>query len=172
MAGSLATAPVAEPWRLVRSVVTQDRLLARQLVLPKKPHRARQAVGAVVAVAHRVLVQVLLVVALRVVELADRGRQLGGDLPVAVVGEDLLERVVGGPRRRLLLRGGPVDRRAVLRAAVVALTIQGGGVVVLPERLEQRLRVGPGAVICDEHRLRVTGATGAHLLIRRVWRLS
>src|SRR5690606_29268570 len=64
------------------------------------------------------------------------------------------------------------DRRAVLRAAVVALTIQGGGVVVLPERLEQRLRVGPGAVICDEHRLRVTGATGAHLLIRRVWRLS
>src|SRR5690606_9187746 len=57
-----------------RSLPAEHGLLARQLVLPHDPDRAGHAVGPVVAVPARVLVQVLLVVALGVVERTGLGR--------------------------------------------------------------------------------------------------
>src|SRR5690606_28005155 len=141
--------------------------LCRRLVLTQQPDRAGVAVGSVVAVAVRVLVQVLLVVGLGVVERARR-RQLGGDRAVPGLRQHPPEGILGQLRGPLLLRRGPVDRRAVLRADVVALPVRGGRVVVLPEGLEQPLGVGAGAVVGDEHRLGVPGEARAHLLVRRV----
>src|SRR5699024_7605744 len=72
------------------------------------------------AVATRHLVQILLVELLGIVELAQRC-DLGGDLTVARSTQRPLERVPG--RLRLFTFGvvGIVDRRAVLRAAIIAL---------------------------------------------------
>ncbi len=99
-----------------------------------------------------------------------RGQDLGGDLAVAGVREDLL---VGGPGRLgsgLLGVGVGVDRRAVLGADVVALAEALGGVVRLPEHLEQVRVRDLGGVVHDPHRLGVAGHAGAHLLVRRVRR--
>src|SRR5690606_4417352 len=102
----------------------------------RQPDGAAHPGAADAAVAVGVLVQVLLVVVLRQPEVAERG-DLGGDRAVAGGGEPLR---VSLPRR---LRGlalgvtGVVDRRAVLGADVVALTVPLGGVVVLPEDPQQ-----------------------------------
>src|SRR5439155_1196347 len=86
--------------------------------------------GPQLAVAARVLVQVLLVVVLGVVELRRRP-DLGGDRAVARPAELGLELVPDPGRRGRLLRGRGVDRRPVLGADVVALAHALGRVVVL-----------------------------------------
>ena len=107
-------------------------------VLGEQPDGAADAGAVVGAVAERVLHQVLLVVALGVVERPDR-LDRRGDRPVAGVGQLLLERVPGRLGRRLLLLVGVVDRRPVLRADVVALPHPLRRVVRLPEHLQQLL---------------------------------
>src|SRR6478752_5698938 len=96
----------------------------------------------VAAVAERVLCEVLLVLVLGVVvrRLAGRpdlGRDVTEPAPLELVAVHLGQ-VTGD---LLLLGGSPVDRRAVLRADVVALAEALGRVVDLEERLHQ---VGEG----------------------------
>src|SRR5918997_232987 len=80
--------------------------------------RAGHAGPAQPAVPVRVLREVLLVVRLGVVERGGLG-DLSRDVPVAALGELRLDRLARVLRRTRLLRGGRVDRRAVLRPAVV-----------------------------------------------------
>src|SRR5450631_1771800 len=124
------------------SVRGPDIRLRRHLILADQADRAGHPVRAVVAVAAGVLVQVLLVVALGVVEGPGllRGPYLGGDVAKTVAPQHVLESLAGCQGRRLLEGGRPVDRAPVLRADVVALTEALRRVVVLPERLEQELR--------------------------------
>src|SRR6478735_1412879 len=100
---------------------------------------------AMVAVPARVLVEVALVVVLGVVEDAVAGvlggRDLGGDGLVSGASERRLVAVAGILGGGELGGGGGEDRRAVLRADVVALTIGGRRIVVLPERLHQLVEV-------------------------------
>ena len=143
--------------------------------------RAGDPVGAVVAVAVRVLVQVGLVVVLsEVVGVAELGRRVGGVLDgghagaQAQAGQFALEGLTD-PRGRFALGGRRRPyRRAVLGADVVAVAVQVRGVVVLPEGLEQGLPAlaAHGRVVDDAHRLGVTGRPGAHLLVRGVGRLA
>src|SRR3954454_1351545 len=97
-----------------------------------KPAGAADAGSADPAVATRVLRQVLLVVVLGVVERLV-GLDLGRDLAIA----GLHQLVAIRPQRLLgrfgLARVGQVDRRAVLRTDVVALTHALRRVMVLPE---------------------------------------
>ena len=143
--------------------------------------RAGDPVGAMVAVAVRVLVQVGLVVVLsEVVGVAELGRRVGGVLDgghagaQAQAGQFALEGLTD-PRGRFALGGRRRPyRRAVLGADVVAVAVQVRGVVVLPEGLEQGLSAlaADSRVVDDAHRLSVTGGSGAHLLVRGVGRLT
>src|SRR5450631_1866615 len=112
--------------------------LGGHLVLAHQANRTGHPVRAVVAVTTGVLVQVLLVVALRIVEGASllRGPYLGGDVAETVVAQHLLEPLSGGTCHCLLFGGRPVDRAAVLGAQIVTLAEALRRVVVLPERLE------------------------------------
>src|SRR5690606_22293789 len=83
-----------------------------------------------------VLSQILLVVLLGVVEVAEGG-DLGGDLSESVVGQDGLIDVQRPLRLVELAVGRGEDRRAVLRADVIALAITLGRVVGLPEDPKQ-----------------------------------
>src|SRR5262249_21116772 len=123
------------------------------------------------AVAVRVLREVLLVVRLRVVERAGLG-DLGRDLAVARAGELRLERLARRLRGGALRVRGRVDRRAVLRADVVALAHALRRVVVLPEEPEDLLVARLPRVEADEHRLGVAGAARADLLVGWVRRVA
>src|SRR5918997_676112 len=116
------------------------------------------------AVAERVLVQVLLVVVLGVVEVRRR-LDLGGDPAVARPGELGLELLADPLRDSELLVAGGVDRRAVLRAHVVALAHALGRVVVLEEDLQQLLVAHLLRVVADLDDLGVPGPGAAHLLV-------
>jgi len=100
------------------------------------------------------------------------GPDLGGDLAEAATGQLLavdLGQLAGG---LLLLGGGPVDRRAVLGAHVVALAHALGGVVDLEELLHQVGVGDDGGVEDDAHGLGVPGAAAADLLVGRVRRAA
>jgi hypothetical protein len=107
------------------------------------------------------------VVALGVVERAG-GRDLRGDWAVTGASQRLLvdvARLLGGPT---LLVVSVVNRRAVLRADVVALAHSLRWVVGLPEHRKQ-VPVGDLlGVEADEHGLGVSGPTAANLLVDRV----
>src|SRR5947209_5825716 len=116
------------------------------------------------AIAAGVLGEVLLVVGLGVIERAGL-RDLGRDLAVASAAQHGLvsgPRLVGG---RALGLVAPEDRRAVLRADVVALAHPLGGVVSLPEQLQHLLVAGGGAVERDKNGLGMAGAPAADLLV-------
>src|SRR5439155_16467518 len=132
-----------------------------------EPNGAGDAGAAESAVAHRVLREVLLVVRLGVVERPGR-RDLGRDLAVACGPELLLERGASRLGDRALLVAIRIDRRAVLRADVIPLPHPLRGVVVLPEEAEDLLVARLLRVEDDEHRLGMTGAARADLLVRRV----
>ena len=144
-------------------------------------NRAGHPVGAVVAVAVRVLVQVGLVVVLsQVVGAAELIRRVGGVLDgghagaQAQAGQLALEGLAD-PHGRFALGGRRRPyRRAVLGADVVAVAVQVRGVVVLPEGPQQGLPAlaAHGRVVDDAHRLGMTGHPGAHLLVRGVGRLA
>src|SRR4051794_38954784 len=85
-----------------------------------EPDRAGDAGAAQAAVAVGHLREVLLVVVLGVVELAELG-DLGRDRAVAGRGQALAEDRLGGFHGRALLGRGRVDGRAVLAARVIAL---------------------------------------------------
>ena len=147
----------------------------------READRAGHPVGAVVAVAAGVLVQVGLVVVLGQVvgaaELSRRVRGLldGGDAGSQAQSGQLALEGLTDPRGRLALgRRRRPHRRAVLGADVVAMAVQVRGVVVLPESLEQGLPAlaADGRVVDNAHRLGVTGRPGAHLLVRGVGRLA
>src|ERR1019366_1881315 len=91
----------------------------------------------------------------------------GGDVAKTVALQHDVECVARRTYCRFLAGGRPVDRAAVLRAEVVALTEALRRIVVLPERLEQQFRRGTRAVR-DEHRLGVSRATATHLLVCRI----
>src|SRR6478735_1279495 len=122
---------------------------------------------AVAAVAERVLREVLLVVVLGVVVrrgLADLGGDVTEPAPAELVPVDLRQ-LAGG---LLLLGRGEVDRRAVLRADVVALAEALRRVVDLEELLHEVGVRDHGRVEHDPDRLGVVRRTGADLLVRRV----
>src|SRR3954452_10436929 len=144
---------------------------AERRLLRVRPHadRAGHAGPAEPAIAAGVLRQVLLVVVLGVEE--RRGViELGRDLAEAALGElgpeAHLRRLRGGP----LLRRRRVDGGAVLRAGVVPLAHALGRVVALPEGAEQVVVRGLVGVVGDEDGLGVSGAPGAHLVVRGVGR--
>jgi murein DD-endopeptidase MepM/ murein hydrolase activator NlpD len=135
----------------------------------RQPDRAAHARPAEPAVPVGVLREVLLVVVLGVVEVG-RVEDLGRDVAVPRLAEGAL---VGRTRtlgRRLLRLAEHIDARAVLRADVVALAHPFGGVVALPEHLEQLLVGDASRIEDDEHDLVVPGHSAAHLAIRRVRR--
>src|SRR5258708_365967 len=66
-----------------------------------------------------------------------------------------------------LLRRIGVDRRAVLRADIVALAHPLGRVVALPESLEQRFVAGLLRIEHHQYGLGMAGLPAAHLLIGR-----
>src|SRR6266540_1420805 len=110
------------------------------LLLPRlrDAHGAGEASPAEAAVAVRVLAEVLLVVVLGVEELGGLA-DLGGDLASAGAAQDVLVRVARGPGALALQLAVRVDRAAVLRADVVALAHALGGIVALPECLQDLL---------------------------------
>src|SRR5215207_1178136 len=131
--------------------------------------RAGHAGPAQTAVSVGDLVQVLLVVGLGVVERAS-GRDLRGDRTVTGTPKRLLVGVAGLLSGLALLVVGVVDRRAVLRAYVVALAHPLRRVVGLPVHREQ-VPVGDLlGVEDDEHGLGVSRTSAAHLLVGRVRR--
>ena len=95
---------------------------------------------AVVAVAARVLLKVLLVVILAVVERSRFG-DLGRDLAISPVGELGLVRNLGGFGGGELLGRGGVDGASVLRTDIISLTVQRGGVVIFPEGFEDLVEI-------------------------------
>ena len=97
-----------------------------------------------------------------------RGADLGGDGAVAGGTQPLLKAVSRGLGGTKLLRRIGVDRRAVLRANVVALAHPLGRVVAFPEHLEERVVAGDLGVEHHQHRLGMAGLAAAHLLVGRV----
>src|SRR3984893_6127856 len=96
------------------------------------------------------------------------GRDLGGDGAEAFCGERLL---IGGARRfrRLSLRiTKRVDRGAILRADIIALTHALRRVVIFPERFQEQVVGNLFRIEHDQHRLGVTGAARTDLFIGRV----
>ena len=87
-------------------------------------------------------------------------------------GELALERLACGQGGGVLVGRGRPHRRAVLGADVVAVAVEVGGVVVLPEDPQQGLAARPadGGVVGHPHGLGVTGGPGAHLLVGGVGR--
>src|ERR1035437_9867920 len=118
---------------VARSVRWAHICLGRHFILPHQADRAGHPVGAVVAVATGVLVEVLLVIALGVVEGAGilGGAYLGGDVAEAVAVQHGLKSCSRRTRRRLLAGGRPVDGAAVLGAEVVSLAEALRRVVIL-----------------------------------------
>ena len=147
----------------------------------READRAGHPVGAVVAVAAGVLVQIGLVVVLgQVVGAAELSRRVrgvldGGDAGSQPQAGQLALEGLADPHSRLALgRRRRPHRRAVLGADVVAVAVQVRGVVVLPESPQQGLPAlaADGRVVDDAHRLGVTGRPGTHLLVRGVGRLA
>src|SRR5258708_2951542 len=80
----------------------------------------------------------------------------------------LLQLFFREPGFALLLRDVEKDRRAVLRSIVRTLAVELGGVVVLPEHLEQFLVGEFCGIVIYFDRLGVAGAVAAHVLIGRI----
>src|SRR5438067_12837607 len=133
--------------------------------------RAGDAGAAEAAIAERVLRQILLVVILGEIELR-RVADFGGDGAEAGGAELLLKALARGFGGTALLRRVGIDRRAVLRADIVALAHALGRVVAFPEQFQQRLIARHLRVVDDQHRLGVAGLAAAHLLIGRVRRMA
>src|SRR5689334_23309354 len=98
--------------------------------------RTRHAGAAEPAIARRILGEILLMIVLGKIEFARR-RDLGGDLAEPFGCKRLLihrPRLIGGFALRIAER---VDRRAILRADVVALAHSLRRVVAFPERLQK-----------------------------------
>src|SRR5215207_8198513 len=148
-------------------LVGGGQLVARRTLL--KPNRAAHAGPAQTAVSVGDLVEVLLVVALGVVERAG-GRDLRGDRVEASTLKRLLVGVAGLLGGPALLVVGVVDRRAVLRAYVVALAHPLRWVVGLPEHREQVTVGDLLGVEDDEHGFGVSRTAAANLLVRRIRR--
>ena len=171
--------------RVVTGVGSGRRVFGRQDVglggQVRDADRAGHPVGAVVAVAAGVLVQIGLVVVLgQVVGAAELSRRVrgvlnGGDAGSQAQSGQLALEGLTDPRGRLALGGRRrPHRRAVLGADVVAVTVQVRGVVVLPEGPQQGLPAlaADGWIVDDAHRLSVTGRPGAHFLVCGIGRLT
>src|ERR1700756_372810 len=118
--------------------------------------RAGHAGAAEPAIARRILGEVLLVIVLGEIECARR-RDLGGDAAKTPRRQRLLVgglRGVGGFLLRIAKR---VDRAAILRADVVALTHALGRIVAFPERLQETL---VGDLLRIEHHKHHFGVAG------------
>src|SRR5581483_6616455 len=79
---------------------------------------------------------------------------------------------LGGLGRGALLRRADVDRRAVLRAHVVALAHALGRVVALPEGAQDLLVGELRGIPDDQHDLGVAGRARADLLVAGVGRVA
>src|SRR6476661_9376231 len=122
-------------------------------------HRHAVALG-------RVLREKVLVVRLGR-EVAAQRLHLGDD-GLAAVGLVLAQLPHDGLGLALLLVVAVVDPAAVLRADVVALAVQRGGVVHDEEDLQDLPRADLRRVVGELHHLVVAGAAGAHLLVAGV----
>src|SRR5438132_4101837 len=100
------------------------------------PGRAGDPGAAEAAIAERVLCQVLLVVILGEIK-GWRGADLGRDRAVAGLAEPRLVHLAPGLGGLALARRIGIDRRAVLRADIVALAHPLGRVVPLPAAPDQ-----------------------------------
>src|SRR5688572_32764613 len=133
--------------------------------------RTGNAGAAQPAVAAGILGEVLLVVFLGIVELRRR-TDLGRDRAEAGLAERLLKLGLRGERRLHLRITIGVDRRAVLRARVVALTHALRGIVRLPEALEELVVRDDCRIKDNEHSFGVIGEAAAHLFVARILRLA
>src|SRR5689334_180844 len=131
--------------------------------------RAGHAGAAETAIARRVLGEILLMIVLGEIE-RTRGCDLRGDRAEPLCRQRLL---IGRLRflSGLLLRVAErVDRRAILRADVVALAHALGRVVVFPEHLQQLFVSDLLRIEHDQHHFGVAGTARADLFIGRVRR--
>ena len=132
----------------------------------RKPHAPCERLGGAqvdVAVAVRVLAQVVLVVVLGCVE-AVEGLDLRDD-GLGVARLLAAQRRLDGGQVGLVL---PVDAAAVLRARVVALAVQARGVHDLEEAVEQHVGGQDAPVVGHGHRLGVARVPVAHVAVAGV----
>jgi len=109
-----------------------------------------------------VVVIIILVVGLGGEKRGGRG-EIGHDrLAEGAAGGEVLIRLQRGFSLRF---GVEEDDGAILRAEVVALAVEGRGVVNFPEDREQLLVGDEGRVILDLHGLRVPGLAGGDQLV-------
>ena len=108
------------------------------------------------------LLQILLVVVLGFVE-GHGGNNLSCDGLAETVG--LFERFFGGAGGGFLLWGGEENGGAILAAVIRALTVDLGGIVVLPEHFEQLFVGQLGRVVGDFYCFSVASAVGADFFV-------
>src|SRR5699024_8227884 len=85
---------------------------------------------------------------------------------------DFVVRLPARAHERFIFGFVPVDSRTVLRATVVALAESLGGIVVLPELLEQAFQVHLRRIVHDLHSFGVAGAPRAHFFVRGIRTIS
>ena len=94
------------------------------------------------------------------------------DLPHARAAETGLICALGFFGRGTLFWVQNVDRRAVLRPNIVALTHPLGGIVCFPKRPQQGFVRSDGWIEYHPHDLRVSRTSGTHFFIRRIRRTA
>src|SRR4030088_527262 len=111
------------------------------------------------------LLEVALVVVFGQIECRGRGN-LGHDrLPETAALPELRFRLFGDA---LLLGCVIEDRGAILSPHVGPLPVERGGIVVLPEHVEQLVVAHFGWIVSDLHDLSMSRSSGAHVLVSRI----
>src|ERR1051325_1029558 len=113
------------------------------------------------------LFQILLMVLFRAPEFAGRD-----DLRHDRLRKPSLSRLARRTRFHQLLRLVVKDRRTVLRAHVRTLPVERGGIVIIPEYLQQVMVAENLRIIRDFNHFRVTSSIGADVLIGRIFGAS
>jgi len=155
--------------RRAGAVDRREARACRPLTLCLEADGTGNARAAEPAIAVRVLRQILLVIFFCEVE-RPGGRDLGRDVRVSRRLQPSLIRLARGFRLGELRLAGGEDRRAILRADIVALPHALRRIVILPEDAQEIGEAHLRGVIDHAHHFRMARAAGASLLVGGVGR--